>query len=470
MKPRQTRLLAAMLAAGTIAGCASVPGDAGLEQVRTEVDQRSGQSLEWRQESSDSDDPEIRSLLQGELDAERAVAVALRNNPQVQVMLSELGVARADLMEASTIRNPIVSGELRFPARPYHPLEVALAQSLFDLVQLPRRRAAGRALFEASKLRVTGTLLDFAAQVRAEYYGLLAASRHLAMNRAISEAATAAADLAQRQHAAGNINDLDLENEQARYEEAKLDLAQGEAELLARREALIRAMGLRDANLEWTLPSDFPPPPAAESSAQELMELAAGRRLDIAAARSEVEAARRLLPISALRELGDVELDYHFEREPDGTRTAGPGIEVPLPIFNRGRAARTRAEAQLLASRHRLSGLNGAVASQLRSALSRVSAARARVEYYRDVVLPRRKRIVELTLLEHNAMVVGVFQLLQSRQNEANAQRDYIEAQREYWLARNDLDGTVNGVGSFDNSQPTRSASPTRSTGAPGGH
>jgi cobalt-zinc-cadmium efflux system outer membrane protein len=339
---------------------------------------------------------------------------------------------------------------------------------LFDLVQLPRRRAAGRALFEASTLRVTASLVEFAARVRAGYYDLLAATRHLAMNHTIAEAALAAAELTRGQHAAGNITDLDLERELARSEEAKLALEQTEAEVLARREALMRALGLRDTSLAWALPADFLPPPAAESNAEELLALAARRRLDIAAARSEVEAARKLLPIAALRELGDVELDYHLEREPDGTRTSGPGIELPLPIFNRGRAARTRAEAQLVAGRHRLALLTGAVASELRSALVRVQAARVRVEYYRDVLLPRRRRIVELTLLEHNAMVAGVFQLLQAKQDEANGERDYIEAQREYWLARNDLDGAVNGVG-MGAPIPSTTAS-SRSTSAAGGH
>jgi cobalt-zinc-cadmium efflux system outer membrane protein len=44
-------------------------------------------------------------------------------------------------------------------------------------------------------------------------------------------------------------------------------------------------------------------------------------------------------------------------------------------------------------------------------------------------------------------MQVGVFQLLQAKQNEADARRDYIEAQRDYWIARGDLDRAVNGGG-----------------------
>jgi cobalt-zinc-cadmium efflux system outer membrane protein len=112
---------------------------------------------------------------------------------------------------------------------------------------------------------------------------------------------------------------------------------------------------------------------------------------------------------------------------------------LPIPIFDTGRAARTRAEAQFLQARHRLDALMTESSSQLRATRATVAEARARVEYYRDVVLPRRRRIVELTKLEHNAMLVGIFQLLQARQNEA-------QAQREYWSARTNLDRALQGI------------------------
>ena len=212
------------------------------------------------------------------------------------------------------------------------------------------------------------------------------------------------------------------------------------------REALSRAMGLRDAQLQWRVPVGFPELPATELEQQQLEQLAAAQRLDVAIARREVEIAERQLPAARLAAIGEIEADVHLEREPDGARTAGPGILVPIPIFNSGRAARTRAEAQLIRARHALNALLAESSSQLRAASATVAEARARVEYYRDVVLPRRARIVELTRLEHNAMLVGVFQLLQAKQNEAQAHRDLIEAQREYWSARTDLDRALNGI------------------------
>src|SRR5207249_1801420 len=80
---------------------------------------------------------------------------------------------------------------------------------------------------------------------------LLAASQRVAQSRTNLEAARTSAELALRQHDAQNITDLDLENEQALYEQAKLEAAREEQRLLLAREALVRAMGLRDASIEW---------------------------------------------------------------------------------------------------------------------------------------------------------------------------------------------------------------------------
>ena len=417
-----------MTAAALLASCASVPRDAGLAEVQRAVAERTTQQPNW--------DP------QDELTADAAVGLAMTNNPRLQVTLAEVGIARAELIEASTIANPLFEFEIRFPGEPYRPYELRLAQSLIELIQLPRRRALGRAAFDAAQMRVSSEVLRFAADVRSRYYDALAAKQHVALSRTSFDAAQAAVEVAIKQHAAENITDLDLENEQALYEQAKLDLARAERQQVVASEALSRAIGIR----EWRLPDAFPELPPGESDQQQLEQIAAAQRLDLAIARREVEIAERRVPLSRLAALGEVELDVHYEREPDGEHTVGPGIELPIPIFNTGRAARTRAEAELLRARHTLDALNAEASSQLRAAGAVLAEARARVEYYRDVVLPRQRRIVELTKLEHNAMLVGVFQLLQARQNEARAQREAIDAQREYWSARTDLDRALQGI------------------------
>lgn len=437
---------ATMLTAALLTGCASVPRDGGSDELQRALAERGAPPVVWNAEPAAADHERVTEMLQGELTADEAVAIAAVNSPRLQVTLAELGIARADLIEASTISNPVFEFEIRFPGDPYRPYELRLAQSLIELIQLPRRRAIGRSAFDAARMRISSEVLRFAGDVRAAYFDLLAATQHVALSRTIASAAQAAAEVAVRQHAAENITDLDLENEQALYEQAKLDLARSEQRLLLAREALIRAMGLRNAAAEWRLPESFPPLPAAELEPQELERLAAQQRLDLAIARRELEIAQGRVPLARLAALEETVVDVHYEREPDGARTVGPGVEFPIPIFNTGRAARTRAEAEFLRARHALHALEVETSSVLRSARSALMEARARVEYYRDVVVPRRARIVELTKLEHNAMLVGVFQLLQAKQNEMQARRDFIDAQRDYWTARTDLDRALHGV------------------------
>ena len=469
MKRTSIALVTAMFASA----CASVPRDAGVDDVRKAVADRTSQSIEWAAQPSESDDPRVHTLLQGELTADNAVAVAMANSPRLQATLAELGIARADLLQASLVRNPLFELEVRFPRDPFRPYELRLAQTLVDLIQLPRRRALGRAAFEAAKLHITSEIVRFAAEVRADHAELLAASERVALSRMNLEAAKASAELAQRQHNAQNITDLDLENEQAQYEQAKLDTAREEQRLLLAREVLIRAMGLRDAAIAWQLPPSFPELPTTEQDQQQLEQIAATRRLDIEAARHEVEIARQQVPMARLAALGDITVDVHYQRDAEGARTVGPGIELPVPIFNTGTAARNRAEAQYLRARHTLNALLGESSSQLRTARSAVAEARARVEYYRDVIVPRRQRIVELTKLEHNAMLVGVFQLLQAKQNEASARRDAIDAERDYWAARNSLDRALNGVAgetAFTPATDQPTGKRTSTTSPEGGH
>lgn len=210
------RFAASLVAALTLISCVSVSRDAGGMKCRSRSCAAARQR--WNGDRNLSPPITIASLLADTLTADEAVAVAMINSPRLQVTLAELGIARAELIEASTVSNPIFEFEVRFPGEPYRPYELRLAQSLIELIQLPRRRALGRAAFDAAQMRVSSEVLGFAAEVRAAYYDLLAATQHVALSRTSAGSAQTAAEVALKQHAAENITDLDLENEQAMYE------------------------------------------------------------------------------------------------------------------------------------------------------------------------------------------------------------------------------------------------------------
>ena len=447
---------AALAAAALLAvACASVPRDAGVGDVRKIVEERSGQRLAWDpdQPIEPPSDEQLRPLLAGELTVERAVEIALANNRDLLATLESLGVARADLIAASTVRNPVFDGEVRFPGKPF---EIGIIQTLVDLFQLPRRRALGAVGFEAARLRVTGAVLGFAAEVRADYYTLQAAQQALAQQRTMAAAAEVSAELARRQHDAGNISDLDLENEQALYERAKLDLARAELDELQSRERLLASLGALEI-LPLTLPAQAPPDEGGQERSLEEVEAALPRRLDVSIAQAELEAARRALPLARSSTWDELALGVHHEREPEGESTTGPAVEIPLPLFDRGLAGRTRAVANLRRAEQRLHALTVSARSEARAARERLLEARARADYLRSVVVPRRERILSLTQLEYNAMQRGVYDLIRARQELSNALREQVMAIRDYWLARTGLDAVMSGVAGFS-ARPERAS------------
>ena len=275
-----------------------------------------------------------------------------------------------------------------------------------------------------------------------------ASRRILARQQTILKAQEAATELAVRQHSAGNISDLDLENEQARYEQVKLDSAAAQLEELQARERLTADLGLGQP-AELRLPDDFPSLAASEMTVDEIESQVVGRRLDIQMAEREIEAARSALGLSKIAVIDDLAVGAHHEREPEGERTTGPAASIPIPIFNRGAAQKTRARAMLRQAEQRLAAMTVSARSEARSAQERLLEARSRVAYLREVVIPRRERILNLSQLEYNAMLRGVFQLLDARQQLARSQRDEIMATRDYWVARTELETALTGVGRF---------------------
>lgn len=425
------------------AGCASVPRDAGVSEVQKQIEEQ-GLRIEWSpdQPIEPPDDAKLRPLLEGELTVDRAVEIALAHNRDLLAAMEELGMARADLIAASTVRNPVFDGEVRFPGSPF---EIGITQTLIDLFQLRSRRALGQAELAATQLRVAGAVIGFAAEVRADYYILQAAQQALVQQRTIAETAQASAELALRQHDAGNISDLDLENEQAIYEQAKLDLARVELDEIQARERLLADLGAMSA-LPLTLPAQAVP--AAEPSREEV-EAAVESRLDLSLARAEIEAARRALPLAGSETWDELAAGVVHEREAEGEDGTGPSLSLPIPIFDRGLAGRTRAAATLRRAEQRLHALAVTARSEARAARERLLEAKARAEYLRDVAVPRRQRILRLTQLEYNAMLIGVYDLIRARQGLADVLREQVIAVRDYWLAKTALETAMSGVTDF---------------------
>jgi cobalt-zinc-cadmium efflux system outer membrane protein len=432
-----------------VAGCATVPKDSGFGDVRREVAARTGRTVQWNRNSgSDREVAKVvQSMLADGLDADEAVQVALLNNRRLQATYEDMGVAQADVVQAGLLRNPVFDGDVKLLEGGGGTIvELAVVQDFLDVFFIPLRQRIAADAFAAEKLRVTGAVLDLVGQVRTAYYAHVAAEQALELRKTVAAAAAASHDLARRLRDAGNITALDLANERALHEQAKLDLARAESAVLDSRERLDVLLGLWGTDTAWEVMGRLPAPPAEEVATDDVERRAVERSIDLAVARKRVEAAARTLGIRrSLGLLPEAKLGVAGEREPGGDWALGPAFSLPIPLFDQGQAATAAARSQLEKARQEYVATAVEVRSAARAARNRLLSARARAEYYRQVILPLRHEIITQTQLEYNAMLVGTFQLLQARQAEVEAGVEYIDALRDYWTARTHYEQVENG-------------------------
>lgn len=437
---------------GLLIGCASVPKEAGFPNVQNLIEQRISRQIHWNR-----DTPEdaavadaIQSMLQQELTLNEAVQIALFNNRSLQAIYEELGIAQADVVQAGLLRNPTFFASFRFMDRSVEGnrstnTEFSVDQDFFDLLMLPFRKEVATAEFEQIKLRVCNAVLDLAAEVRSAYYTLQAGEQILEMRLTVAQATEAAAEIAGRQYEAGTLKIIDFMNQQGFHAQAKLDVARADTQIIADREHLNRLMGLWGTDITWEIPERLPDLPKTEIPLEYLESKAISQRMDLAALRKKTEAIAFALSLTKrYRYFNVFEVGVDTEHDaPEDVNLTGPHLMIELPIFDQRQAAIARLEAQLRQSQRQLSALAIDIRSEIREIRDRLQVSRTIVKYYQDVVLSLRQRIVDESQLYYNGMLIGVYELLLAKQNQINAGREYIEALRDYWITRSDLEHAV---------------------------
>lgn len=436
-------------AAILVSGCATLSKERGHAEVAALVEERTGRKTHWEQGTPEDEQvaQRVKALLASGLTRERAVEVALVNNPALQATYEELGVSQADMVQAGLLANPTLNGDFG-ASRGGGPIEyeAALVQSFLDLFILPLRKRVAQEQFTADTLRVAHEALSVAAEVSKELAETQAAAQLVEMQRAVLQAAHAAADLAEKQFAAGNITELEMASQRAAYQQAKLDLVQEELELLEHREQLNRLLGLWGPQTEWTLAEKLPELPAEEAPLEHLEATAIRQRLDVDAARKRALLMGNALSLAQTSRLfGLFEVGVHVHQDPDGPRVFGPTLSLELPIFDQRQAVIGRLQAQKRQAERRLQALSVDARSEVRVARAQLLTARQVVEHFRKVLLPLREKVVEQSQLQYNGMQLGLYQLLEAKQEQVAAYRTYLEAVRGYWVARAALERVMGG-------------------------
>lgn len=437
------------LSAIFLAGCASLSSDGGLNDVSSLTQNRIGQAAQFEKDSSNND-AQIQALLGKPLTAESAVQIALLNNSALKASFAELGVAEADFIQASRMRNPGFSFG-RISGGGDAEIDRSVLFDIAGLLTLPTRTRIEKGRFEQAKLQAAAQAVQLASDTRRAYFTALAAAQAAAFAEQVRGAAEASSDLAERMSKVGNWSKLDQARERAFYQDAVTQLAKTRHEATASREQLIRLLGLWGAQQEFVLPNRLPDLPAQPQDMNNAEALAMSQRLDVLSARRENEATASALGLTKATAFINVfDAGYANKSTTGLPRENGYQVSLELPVFDWGGARVARAEALYMQSVHRTTETAVKARSEVREAYSAYRTTYDIARHYRDDVVPLKKKISDEVLLRYNGMLASVFELLADSREQLASVNTAIETQRDFWIAETKLQTAINGGGNTD--------------------
>lgn len=429
------------------AGCTRIPQSDECF-VPCTVEERVDATVEWRRGASL--DCEAESFIQGalanELSAEAAIRIALLNNPKVQAIFEELGLSRADLIEAGLLSNPSFEVEIRYPEKHFLKtnIEYLITSSILDIFLIPIRVKVASLEYEQTKLRVANELLNLAFEVRQAYYELLMEQQKLGQLEDLKELASIISEMNLRQSTAGNINSLELQISRSQLLQAELELAGSQTETIRLRNKLLNLLGFCE-DVCPRLPEAIPEISPECLDLCRLKQIALEKRLDLQAARLEVARFMEMLGLKESWAYTNFMAGVAGEREPDGLNLLGPGFSGELPIFNYGQADRMRLYSNIRMARDRLEELTIRVCSDVAEAFQLYANYVAILEQYRKGMLPLQKTISASSEHLYNTMGLGVEKLLESKRQQVETTKNYYELIKNIAVSRVHLDRALGG-------------------------
>ena len=435
-------LLPALAIAGAAllaGGCASTRhDDAGA--INETVASRGAPAARWPTAkapwSADADARLIAEKTREPLSARSAVEIAFLRSPAIREAYAELGIAQAEIIEALAVPNPTFEYSRLAADEGGTRVTRSLSLSLANLLFLPTRARIAAQNRQIARDTIAASLLQLQGEVEAAWFEYVAAQQAAEMRAAASRAAEASAEYARRLHAAGNASRKDLALELSAASDARIGAARAKVHAAEARARLGALLGLSTRDT-WQVSASLPALPQSDASVDALAEAASRTRVDLSGARRQVQVLESVLQISRWwRWFGDIEVGYEREREADGARLRGPTFSIGIPIFDLNRAGILRAEANLERARARLMELEVSVRNDVALSLDRLATAREIAEAYRSALVPQREEVTQRTLEELNFMLADAFEALQAKREQYDAYGEYIEAVRDYWLAR----------------------------------
>ncbi|MCA9251858.1 MAG: TolC family protein [Phycisphaerales bacterium] len=447
-----------------VVGCATVDARHDYIQAGAEVARSVGQSPLVNPEDDELVSSVVDELLEDGLTTDEAVKLALLNHPRARAVLLNIGMARADVVQAGLWSNPTLSLSFRLPeGGGLTNIEAGLAQNIANIWMIPARTQAAQHELDRTVLSAARELVSLAIDTKVAYHNAVAADAVLTITRDNVELTEQLLRISEARLEAGTVGSLDVNLAKGQSLKAQVEFRTARLSASNARRTLATMLGLITPADELPLVDELTSSALRLLDADQLVAVAMDARLDVRAAREATEAAAARVELELAKVWKDVEVGIAFERnanraqpgrkvladtarssiangaltvpsiESRGQRQLtksqqieailGPSLSVTLPIFDQNQAQIAKARMDYLQNRAALDAIERSIVQETHGAVDRLTTASGLATLFESDVLPQAHRTLEISEATYQSGQATIL-------NVIDAQRSLLETRR----------------------------------------
>jgi cobalt-zinc-cadmium efflux system outer membrane protein len=405
-----------------------------LREVADDLQQRTGRHF-TETRADETAWPANVSLHDG-LSEDELVSLALWNNAAFRSTLADLGLSRADLVQAGMLPNPTFSMLVPFGAKP---LELTVRYPLEIFWLRPQRVDLANRDVKQTAQRLVQKGLDLIRDVRLAHAEVTLAAERLQLAEAASKLNQNIAELTQARLFAGDATELEVANARVDALQALEQQRRFRHDSRIARERLRHLAGLSLERWPETIGTE-PLQTGERFDAEKLVADALQSRPDLRADEINAETAGQRIGL-ARAEVFNFAASLNA-KEINGPLLAGPALDVTLPIVNQNQGGVAQAQARFDKAARQYIATRQRIVLDVREAHARLQQAGESLKQWQSILPPLEAAMRDAENAYAAGNVTYLF-VLETQRRSLDARLKQAQAAADWRRARAELERSV---------------------------
>ncbi len=381
-------------------------------------------------------------------------ALRLFRTQGLDLILAEAAVetARGDVLVAGAAPNPAVSASLgrsfacSGPGCSSLAWDVGLSDqsALFDSLSGKRglRKNVAELAWQAARHGQADARRTLEALLRQSYLGTVALRQMLTTQKESRDTLAHLADLNRARYQHGSISEVEVLKVETEKLSADQEVERAARDLRAAEAALAFLLGARGRVPHFEVDEELPayqvPRGLVDATTDSLLALARRHRPDLAAGEANRQRAGASIKASRRLRFPDVALAAGVSGQGSYTNAINPptwsfGLTLTPPVWNRFEGEIVKAKADLVVQTTQLAKTEAQVLSDVQTAFSQFTSAKARVERAQRELLEHARRTRDLVRVQYEKGAASLLEYLDAQRTLIATQLDYQSDLADYW-------------------------------------